>query len=130
MPGGVRERSPAIPESRRSLTQDRPESHHVPITVALERVGAQAEEADFAGAFPILDEAQVGKRGRYGVEESVPAGRVLFREGERGSDFVVVLSGSVEAVAHFGESGETTSTTFNPGQFVLVVSPDSPKWAT
>ena len=122
MPGGVRERAPAIPESRRSLTQDRPESPPVPITVALERVGAQAEEADFAGAFPILDEAQVAKLGRYGVEESVPAGRVLFREGERGSDFVVVLSGSVEAVAHFGESGETTSTTFNPGQFVGVMN--------
>jgi thioredoxin reductase (NADPH) len=47
---------------------------------------------------------------------------VLFREGERGTDFVVILSGSVEAVAHFGESGETTSTVFNPGQFVGVMN--------
>jgi NADPH-dependent glutamate synthase beta subunit-like oxidoreductase len=37
--------------------------------VALGRVGAQAEEEDFAGAFPILDEAQVAKLNRYGVEE-------------------------------------------------------------
>src|SRR6266849_10459996 len=118
MPGGVRERAPAIPESRRSLTQDKPESSPVPITVALERVGAQSEEADFAGAFPILDEAQVAKLNRYGTEENVPAGFVLFREGERGTDFVVVLSGNVEAVAHYGNSAETTSTAFNPGQFV------------
>ena len=90
--------------------------------MALERVGAQAEQDDFAGAFPILDEAQIARLGRYGVEESVPAGFVLFREGERGSDFVVVLTGSVEAVAHFGESGETTSTAFNPGQFVGVMN--------
>ena len=94
----------------------------VPINVALERVGAQSEELDFAGAFPILDEAQLAKLRRYGVEEDVEAGRILFREGERGSDFIVVLSGSVEAIAHFGESGETTSTVFNPGQFVGVMN--------
>src|SRR5947209_5154168 len=99
-----------------------PESRPVPITVALERVGEKAEEEDFAGAFPILDDAQVAKLSRYGVEESVPAGLVLFREGQRGSDFVVVLSGNVEAVAHFGESAETTSTAFNPGQFVGVMN--------
>jgi thioredoxin reductase (NADPH) len=90
--------------------------------VALGRVGAQAEEEDFAGAFPILDEVQVAKLGRYGVEESVPAGHVFFREGERGSDFVLVLTGTVEAVAHFGDSGETTSTAFNSGQFVGVMN--------
>jgi thioredoxin reductase (NADPH) len=100
----------------------RAESPHVPITVALGRVGAQAEEEDFAGAFPILDEAQVAKLSRYGVEDSVPAGHVFFREGERGSDFVLVLTGRVEAVAHFGDSGETTSTVFNPGQFVGVMN--------
>jgi len=99
-----------------------PEPKPVPINVALERVGAKAEEEDFAGAFPILDEAQVAKLRRYGVEEDVPAGFVLFKEGQRGSDFVVVLSGSVEAVAHFGDSADTTSTSFNPGQFVGVMN--------
>ncbi len=94
----------------------------VPINVALERVGAKAEEEDFAGAFPILDEAQVAKLRRYGVEEDVAAGFVLFKEGQRGSDFVVVLSGSVEAVAHFGDSAATTSTSFKPGQFVGVMN--------
>src|SRR5260370_6052443 len=99
-----------------------PEPKPVPINVALERVGAKAEEEDVAGAFPISDEAQVAKMRRYGVEEDVPAGFVLFREGQRGSDFVVVLSGSVEAVAHFGDSANTTSTAFNPGQFVGVMN--------
>src|SRR5258708_1856141 len=94
----------------------------VPINVALERVGAKAEEEDFAGAFPILDEAQVAKLRRYGVEEDVAAGFVLFKEGQRGSDFVVVLSGSVEAVAHFGDSAATTTTSFSPGQFVGVMN--------
>src|SRR5712691_6227536 len=59
-----------------------PEPKPVPINVALERVGAKAEEEDFVG----------------------------------------VLSGSVEAVAHFGDSEDTTSTTFNPGQFVGVMN--------
>src|SRR6266852_1087227 len=109
-------------DPNRSRSQTAAEAPPVPITVALGRVGAQAEEQDFAGAFPILDEAQIAKLRRYGVEESVPAGFVFFREGERGADFIVVLSGSVEAVAHFGESGETTSTVFNPGQFVGVMN--------
>src|SRR5260221_1752069 len=99
-----------------------PEPKPVPINVALERVGAKAEEEDFAGAFPILDEAQVAKLRRYGAKEDVAAGFVLFKEGQRGSDFVVVLSGSVEAVAHFGDSAATTSTSFNPGQFVGVMN--------
>ena len=90
--------------------------------MALGRVGAQAEEEDFAGAFPTLDEVQIAKLGRYGVEETVPAGHVFFREGERGSNFVLVLTGTVEAVAHFGDTGETTSTAFNPGQFVGVMN--------
>jgi thioredoxin reductase (NADPH) len=90
--------------------------------VALGRVGAQEEEEDFAGAFPTLDEVQIAKLGRYGVEESVPAGHVFFREGERGSNFVLVLTGTVEALAHFGDTGETTSTAFNPGQFVGVMN--------
>src|SRR5712692_5993830 len=109
-------------DPNRSRSQTAAEAPPVPITVALGRVGAQAEEQDFAGAFPILDEAQIAKLGRYGVEESVPAGHVFFREGERGSDFVLVLTGVVEAVAHFGDSGETTSTIFNPGQFVGVMN--------
>src|SRR6266851_875137 len=109
-------------DPNRSRSQTAAEAPPVPITVALGRVGAQAEEQDFAGAFPILDEAQIAKLGRYGVEESVPAGYVFFREGERGSDFVLVLTGVVEAVAHFGDSGETTSTIFNPGQFVGVMN--------
>jgi len=98
------------------------EPRPLPITAALERVGAQAEEGDFAGAFPFLDQAQIAKLGRYGIIESIPAGLVLFREGQRGSDFIVVLEGNVEAVAHFGDSGETTSTAFNPGQFVGVMN--------
>ena len=118
MPGGVRKGPQAVPETGGGLTEGQP----VPIRVALERVGAQAEQEDFAGAFPILDDAQIGRLRRYGVEESVPAGFIFFREGERGTDFIVVLSGSVEAVAHFGESGETTSTVFNPGQFVGVMN--------
>jgi len=109
-------------DPNRARSQTAAEAPPVPITVALGRVGAQAEEQDFAGAFPILDEAQIAKLGRYGVEESVPAGYVFFREGERGSDFVLVLTGVVEAVAHFGDSGETTSTIFNPGQFVGVMN--------
>jgi len=104
------------------MTTSESEARPVPITVALERVGAQAEGADFGGAFPFLDEAQIEKLRRYGSEETVEPGVVLFREGERGSDFIVFLTGSVEAIAHYGDSAEMVSTMFNPGQFVGVMN--------
>jgi thioredoxin reductase (NADPH) len=98
------------------------EARPVPITVALERVGAAAEGADYAGAFPILDQGQIAKLAEYGREEIIEPGRVLFREGERGSDFIVVLTGSVEAIAHYGDAAEPVSTVFSPGQFVGVMN--------
>ena len=69
-----------------------------------------------------MDDAQIAKLSSYGVEETVQPGLVLFREGQRGSDFILVLSGSVEATAHYGDAAEQTSVAINPGQFVGVMN--------
>jgi hypothetical protein len=51
---------------------------------------------------------------RYGEERPTRAGQVLFREGDRAYDFIVVLSGSVAVVDH--EAGaERELVTLGPG---------------
>jgi thioredoxin reductase (NADPH) len=86
-------------------------------------VGArEADAAEFAGAFPILDQAQLAKLRPFGVEIDVPAGEVLFREGQQNVDCVVVLTGELLAVAHYGSGGDPVSTPFKRGQFVGVMN--------
>jgi thioredoxin reductase (NADPH) len=93
------------------------------ISVALARVGArEADAAEFAGAFPFLDQAQLTQLGPYGVEADIKPGEVLFREGQRNADCVVVLAGELEAIAHYGAGGDPVTTPFKAGQFVGVMN--------
>jgi len=95
----------------------------VPIEVALERIGAgQAAAAEFAGAFPFLDEGQIAKLRAYGTESKVAPGQVLFREGDSDPDLTVVVDGEIEAVAHYGPNADPVNYLFQPGQFVGVMS--------
>ena len=49
---------------------------------------------------PPLDGGQLALLRRYGQERPTRAGQVLFREGDRAYDFIVVLSGAVSVVDH------------------------------
>jgi thioredoxin reductase (NADPH) len=49
---------------------------------------------------PPLDGEQLALLRRYGQERPTSAGEVLFREGDRAYDFIVVLSGAVAVVDH------------------------------
>src|SRR5262250_339696 len=51
---------------------------------------------------PPLDGEQLALLRRYGQERPTMAGQVLFREGDRAYDFIVVLSGTVSVVDHEG----------------------------
>jgi len=66
---------------------------------------------------PPLDDEQLGLLRRYGQERPTRAGQVLFREGDRAYDFIVVLSGAVSVIDH--EAGaERDLGTLGPGRFV------------
>jgi len=66
---------------------------------------------------PPLDAGQLALLSRYGQERPTTAGQVLFREGDRAYDFIVVLSGAVSVVDH--EAGvERELATLGPGRFV------------
>src|SRR5262249_1936908 len=66
---------------------------------------------------PPFDIEQVALLRRYGQEQPTRAGQVLFREGDRAYDFIVVLSGAVSVVDH--EAGAVRElATLGPGRFV------------
>jgi thioredoxin reductase (NADPH) len=66
---------------------------------------------------PPVDAEQLALLCRYGQERPTTAGQVLFREGDRAYDFIVVLSGAVTVVDH--DAGvERELVTVGPGTFV------------
>src|SRR5262245_63827371 len=66
---------------------------------------------------PPLDGEQLALLRRYGQERPTRAGQVLFREGDRAYDFIVVLSGTVSVVDHEAGAGRELAT-LGPGRFV------------
>jgi thioredoxin reductase (NADPH) len=80
-----------------------------------------AMTAQDAGSDPYLsppvDAEQLALLCRYGQEQLTTAGQVLFREGDRAYDFIVVLSGAVTMVEQ--EAGAVRElATLGPGRFV------------
>jgi thioredoxin reductase (NADPH) len=66
---------------------------------------------------PRLNAEQLALLRRYGQERPTTAGQMLFREGDRGYDFIVVLSGAVTVVDH--EAGVVRElATEGPGEFL------------
>src|SRR5262245_53383024 len=67
---------------------------------------------------PPLDGEQLARLRRYGQERPTSAGQVLFREGDRAYDFIVVLSGAVSVVDHDDAGVVRELATLGPGRFV------------
>jgi thioredoxin reductase (NADPH) len=66
---------------------------------------------------PPLNGDQLALLRRYGQEQPTSAGQVLFREGDRAYDFIVVLSGTVSVIDH--EAGVARElATLGPKRFV------------
>ncbi|MDR6936744.1 FAD-dependent oxidoreductase [Luteibacter sp. 3190] len=55
--------------------------------------------------FPQLSEDMASRLVRYGVEETVPAGTILFRRGDRQSDCFFVIEGRID-IYDFDQNGE------------------------
>ncbi len=56
--------------------------------------------------FPVLSSEAVARMALYGEEEAVSAGTVLFRRGDRGNDFFLVLEGSIEIIGGADDHGD------------------------
>jgi thioredoxin reductase (NADPH) len=67
-----------------------------------EHVSAQ-ETADNEGAYPRLSEAQIAALDARGRRRATKAGEVLYREGDTGVDFIVIVAGAVAVVDGSGD---------------------------
>jgi thioredoxin reductase (NADPH) len=72
--------------------------------------------ADEADAFPQLTEAELAALEPFGVHRAVSAGDYLYREGDPGYDFYVVLAGAVEIV--LSEDKGRVIARHTPGRFL------------
>ena len=74
------------------------------VTGAVEPIGAGEEETpDRDGAFPRLADEQLARLRALGRVRRVEAGEILFAEGDQGSDFFIVESGSIAIVQGYGK---------------------------
>jgi thioredoxin reductase (NADPH) len=66
---------------------------------------------------PVMNAVQLALLSRYGNERPTAVGQVLFSEGDRAYDFIVVLSGAVGIVDHEADV-ERELATIGPGRFL------------
>ncbi len=74
------------------------------------------------GRGPVLDDAQLAVLHRYGGEQEVAVGDVLFADGDVSYDLIVVLDGQVQIVEGRGQPGETVIATYGQSQFLGEIS--------
>ena len=79
--------------------------------------GADARQAQ-GGRGPVLDAAQLDVLRRYGTEQAVAAGDVLFADGDVSYDLIVILDGQAQIVQHHGQPGETVIASYGRAQFL------------
>jgi thioredoxin reductase (NADPH) len=70
------------------------------------------------GSRPVLTQIQLEVLRRYGVEQELVVGDVLFADGDETYDLVVVLEGVVEIVEHYGQRDEVAIVTYGPFEFL------------
>ena len=68
--------------------------------------------------YRVLSKPQLDVLRRYGVEERVAVGDVLFRDGDETYDFIVLLEGEARIVEHFAQPDEFVIVTYRPGEFL------------
>ncbi|GAA0959021.1 MULTISPECIES: cyclic nucleotide-binding domain-containing protein [Streptomyces violaceusniger group] len=75
------------------------------------------ETPDLYGAFPRLTDQQIAFLSGHGTRRSVAAGEAVIREGDRGTDFLVVLSGTIAITEQHGTPDERVLRVHGPGRF-------------
>ena len=67
---------------------------------------------------PLLGESQLTILKRYGSEHRVTDGEILFADGDRSYDMIVVLEGTVEIVERRGQRDERVIISYGPREFL------------
>jgi thioredoxin reductase (NADPH) len=80
-------------------------------------MAAPEETPDLWGAFPRLSDAQIRALAAHGAPRTFRPGDVLYREGDRDPDFMVVREGAVAVVEGYGGE-ERVLARHGPGRFL------------
>src|SRR5215813_745707 len=67
---------------------------------------------------PVLTEPQLAVLRRYGNEQTVAIGDVLYAAGERTYDLIVVLDCEIQMIERYGQPGEAVIAQFGPREFL------------
>ncbi|UWR23914.1 FAD-dependent oxidoreductase [Sulfitobacter sp. S190] len=87
------------------------------IEAAREAASSSDPYAREAQTFPVLTEDQVARIKGYGRIDTLPKGAALFKRGERGVDFFLILEGNVEIIDKTPDGEESVITTHGRHQF-------------
>jgi len=70
-----------------------------------------------AQTFPRLSEEMAARIAAYGTEERLPKGTLVFKRGQRGVDFFLVIEGAIEVFDHDEHGAEDVFTVHTDRQF-------------
>ena len=73
---------------------------------------------DMSGVRPLLKEPDLDVLRRYGSEQDVEVGDVLFADGDETYDLIVVLDGKVDIVEGYGQPSEVAIVNYGPLEFL------------
>src|SRR6266853_1028092 len=74
--------------------------------------------SELPGYRPKLTEPQLEVLYRYGSEQRVAIGDVLFRDGDETYDLIVLLEGEAQIVEHYAQPDEFVIVTYRPSEFM------------
>jgi thioredoxin reductase (NADPH) len=73
---------------------------------------------ELPGSRPVLGDAQLVVLRRYGAEQAIAVGDVLFTDGDQTYDLIVVLDGEIEIVEHYRQADRGVIATYGPSEFL------------
>src|SRR5258708_27070390 len=76
---------------------------------------------ELPGYRPAMSGPQLDVLRRYGTEQRVAIGNVLFRDGDETYDLIVLLEGEVRIVEHYAQPDEFVLVTYRPGEFMAEI---------
>ncbi len=74
--------------------------------------------SDLPGGRPVLSAPQLAVLRRYGTEQRVAIGDVLFRDGDQTYDLIVLLEGEAQIIEHYTQPDEFVVATYRPAEFL------------
>src|SRR5258708_37740098 len=74
--------------------------------------------SELRGYRRVLSGPQLEVLRRYGAEQRVAIGDVLFRDGDETYDLIGLLEGEARIVEHYAQPDECVIATYTPGEFM------------